>query len=399
MRNFSFFLLFLIHPEIIICTIRNATLKEPEISIIKENWFLFYQEMLDWRHSSIELSEAQTQFAEFARGFLKRSPKECLQYIRDARDGLFTAFTFTFLADYFLNTSIFSDKKMPYTEKIRNLTPKFGEHCQQVLKLFWRLPFKKDDQIGFDERIETFKIFLEIQRQFYSYPVKVETQKPHSYYETSKFILKEFEFTADFVPSYIGLLKTFDLLCSLSCAHRGVWQNLRNAQNAYNLINLFQHYSAHFYKHEFENLPENVPALLRFLIIEQSWYNIKFLFKAFSFKSLSKLWFYPLGPISPMLSKVFPLFAAQAVKNKAIGFEDGFDELKMSYFNILKPAELYSLPGFASFLTSLNDFGPEYFAELKKRAKIDLCLTKREQFFLTSYVKLYRTREAAMNRV
>jgi hypothetical protein len=224
----------------------------------------------------------------------------------------------------------------------------------------------------------------------------VESQKPHSYYETSKFILKEFEFTADFVPSYIGLLKTFNRLCTLSSAHSGVWQNLRNSQNAYNLIKLFQHYSNHFSKYEFEDLPETVPGLLRFLIIEQSCYTIKFLFKAFSFKSLSKLWFEPLGPINTMLDKVFPFFAAQTVKNKAIGYEKGFDKLN-SYYNILKPQELYSFPGFASFLTSLNDFGPEYFVELKKRAKIDLCLTKREQFFLTSYVKLYRAKQLAGN--
>jgi hypothetical protein len=146
MKNFSFFLLLFIHPEIIFCTKRKASLEwldGPEIVISKENWFYFYQDTLDWRHSSTKQSRKRAQFGVFAREFLKRSPKECLQYIKDARDGLFTAFTFTCLAGYSLNVSIFSDKAMSYTEKIRNLTPNFDEDCEQILESFWRLPFKK----------------------------------------------------------------------------------------------------------------------------------------------------------------------------------------------------------------------------------------------------------------
>jgi hypothetical protein len=93
-----------------------------------------------------------------------------------------------------------------------------------------------------------------------------------------------------------------------------------------------------------------------------------------------------------MLYKVFPFFAAQTVKNKAIAYERGFKRLRLISSNVKNPQQLFYFTGFASFMASLNDFGSEYLVELRKgKAPKDLNLTKKDQFFISSYVRLHRT--------
>jgi hypothetical protein len=135
---FLFFYSFFIHLEIIICTKSKGTFEEfddPEITITKENWFHFYKGILYCSNSS-ELSRMGTQFGKFAREFAKESAKEYLQYIKDARDGLFTAFTFPFLASSSPKMRIFSNKTISSLEKINHLAKNFGVTCKHVLKSF-----------------------------------------------------------------------------------------------------------------------------------------------------------------------------------------------------------------------------------------------------------------------
>jgi hypothetical protein len=325
----------------------------------------------------LEWEIIQKRYREFAQKFLKDSPKECFQMVRDARDGLFTIFFFSFLSGNSPDMFIIAGYAMPYTQKLKVLKSKFSKnYCKRVLKSFWLLPFENGNHTVFNERIDALQTFLEILKQFNSYRMNIAAQFPCSFYETAKFILKEFEFTDDLVPSYTGLLKTFNSLCSLSSASKGIW---KDDPKAYNLIRLFQFYSHHFSNYEFKNIPEIVPEVLHFMIIEQPFYSVVDIFQIFSFKSLGHRWFCPIGPVRPILEKVFPLFAAQIVKNKAPGYQFEIENLRSDFLTIVSSKELFSLGGFAPFLTSLNNFGPQYLVELGKgNAKIDTNLTDRE---------------------
>ena len=226
-----------------------------------------------------ELSLPLTKYCNFVKDFFSKSPKDCLTIVRDARDDSFSSFFLTIILsapnrfsigiiNYFC---IIGEYESPRAEMLEGLSYQFEFDCNKVAKDLWSIPFVKNNQNAYLERVETFEILLCIMKQFASAMQEgLSKQTLHKSYKILKFVLRNFMVNADYLPSYEGYLITFNTLRTLSRKHRGLWPN--DSTTAENLIKLFRYYSHQFSYNHFNELT-TVPSLLLLLMLSEEGYR------------------------------------------------------------------------------------------------------------------------------
>ena len=378
---FFFTLLFLV---LVSASNDDPQLKSQILNFTQHNLISSYYYLLRNLNTIKEDCTIFERYRDAVRDFFSKSPKECLTLVNDARDNFFSSLFIAILStasntypQYRIEEHfrVIGNLKFSREEKLAELSKKFRQDCDQLAKDLWLIPFKKEDQNEYLERIEAFEILLYIMRRLAA--VLKEGWIRQSLYNlnrTLKFVLRNFKVNTDYIPSYEGFLTTFNTLSLLSREQKGVWPSGSDLTAVVSLIKLFRYYSHHFSHNHFNELPATAPPLLLSLMLVESRYLSYILFSRFSQDPLGDLQVsFDSHPFSDLYSRITPFYLERRMKNQ-----------KTTKFS----KNLCEERGFFIFLRELITLEPEITLEVKDGPPIALYLSEKEKWLIKVFLKL-----------